>query len=174
MKRQIRLSQLKADKVFETLLKDHGVEIPIYTRQLPTSSLPKEFIWIVQNGSYRNRTLNKTFYETTLAVNTECRLTSVQTVNDTMENILVGKIEDIIGKTRSIIIDNTERTYTYLYLDGGQLCLEDKPLAIVNEGAVDKYEVIFELSNNAVSKSAYPQAQYSIHTTNINVQILKK
>lgn len=169
----IRLSQLKADKVLQTLLKDHGVEIPIYIRELPSSGLPEEFIWIVQNGRYQNMTLDKSIYNTTLAVQTEVKLTSTQTVNYGREDLLVESIENIIGNIQSIIIDDAKSSYTYLYLDGRQLTLEGRPLVISNIGLPDKYKVVFGLSNNAVYKSAYLQATYSRHTTNINVQLTK-
>lgn len=169
----IRLSQLKTDKALQTLLKDHGVDIPIYTRELPSSDLPEEFIWIVQNGNYRNRTLDHSIYNTTLAVQIEVKLTSKQTVNDVMEDMLVEKIEHIIGNVQSMIVDDTKKSYTYLYLDGSQLTLDGSSLTIVNYGESDKYQILFSLSDNAVYKSAYKQATYSRHTTNINVQITK-
>lgn len=171
----IQFTQLKADEVLAQLLNDHNIGIQVFTeRERPTSDLPEHFIQIFQNGNYRNRVLDWSIIDCSLIVEINTLLLSNQGVNKAKENIIVGKIQELLQYVTSIIVDETESTIKYLYFDGKKLCINGVPLAMEGYGDKNKYEVVFSPSDSTIGKSRYLQSKYGQYIININAKIIKK
>ena len=76
-----------------------GVTTTIYANNdMPTTGLPNEFIYIVQNGLITSYTKELSYSLSTLSVSLSVKLLSTGATNIVKEKILLGKIESSIHR----------------------------------------------------------------------------
>lgn len=95
----MKLSDITPKEGLKQLLINAGVTTTIYANNdMPTTGLPNEFIYIVQNGLITSYTKELSYSLSTLSVSLSVKLLSTGATNIVKEKILLGKIESSIHR----------------------------------------------------------------------------
>lgn len=95
----MKLSDITPREGLKQLLINAGVTTTIYANNdMPTTGLPNEFIYIVQNGLITSYTKELSYSLSTLSVSLSVKLLSTGATNIVKEKILLGKIESSIHR----------------------------------------------------------------------------
>lgn len=95
----MKLSDITPKEGLKQMLINAGVTTTIYANNdMPTTGLPNEFIYIVQNGLITSYTKELSYSLSTLSVSLSVKLLSTGATNIVKEKILLGKIESSIHR----------------------------------------------------------------------------
>lgn len=95
----MKISDITPKEGLKQLLINAGVTTTIYANNdMPTTGLPNEFIYIVQNGLITSYTKELSYSLSTLSVSLSVKLLSTGATNIVKEKILLGKIESSIHR----------------------------------------------------------------------------
>ena len=95
----MKISDITPKEGLKQLLINAGVTTTIYANNdMPTTGLPNEFIYIVQNGLITSYTKELSYSLSTLSVSLSVKLLSTGATNTVKEKILLGKIESSIHR----------------------------------------------------------------------------
>lgn len=93
----MKLSDIRPERDLKQLLVSGGITEQIYAKgERPSSSLPKTFIDIALNGSVIRQTTDRGIYRCTVSLTINVALKTNDSVNDTLEDILLKKVESVI------------------------------------------------------------------------------
>lgn len=95
----MKISDITPKEGLKQLLINAGVTTTIYANNdMPTTGLPNEFIYIVQNGLITSYTKELSYSLSTFSVSLSVKLLSTGATNIVKEKILLGKIESSIHR----------------------------------------------------------------------------
>jgi hypothetical protein len=95
----MKISDITPKEGLKQLLINAGVTTTIYANNdMPTTGLPNEFIYIVQNGLITSYTKELSYSLSTLSVSLSVKLLSTGATNIVKEKILLGNIESSIHR----------------------------------------------------------------------------
>lgn len=95
----MKISDITPKEGLKQLLINAGVTTTIYANNdMPTTGLPNEFIYIVQNGLITSYTKELSYSLSTLSVSLSVKLLSTGATNIVKEKILLGKIESSLHR----------------------------------------------------------------------------
>lgn len=95
----MKLSDITPKEGLKQLLINAGVTTTIYANNdMPTTGLPNEFIYIVQNGLITSYTKELSYSLSTLSLSLSVKLLSTGATNIVKEKILLSKIESSIHR----------------------------------------------------------------------------
>lgn len=95
----MKISDITPKEGLKQLLINAGVTTTIYANNdMPTTGLPNEFIYVVQNGLITSYTKELSYSLSTLSVSLSVKLLSTGATNIVKEKILLGKIESSIHR----------------------------------------------------------------------------
>lgn len=95
----MKISDITPKEGLKQLLINAGVTTTIYANNdMPTTGLPNEFIYIVQNGLITSYTKELSYSLSTFSVSLSVKLLSTGATNIVKEKILLGKIESSLHR----------------------------------------------------------------------------